>query len=616
MGKPKKSIKTTNKEPIKDLKPLKKEPSFMLHFFVVTGIIVLGYYIFNTVTNFDFIVVWDDDWYVLNNEHIRQFNWTSIKKYFTSYYFANYHPLTTISYSINYYFSKLNPSNYHLTNLLFHFLNIIVVYVFAMKLTRKIYISAFVALIFAIHPMHVESVAWVSERKDVLYSFFFMISLVFYIDYINKVKKLKYYLLSFVFFLMSLLSKSAAVVLPLVFLAIDYFFSRKLDKKLILEKIPFFVLSLIFGLVAIYSQQVTDIENMPLNYNIPEIIVVPFYALLFYLLKFFVPIDSSVFHYYPLKTGDYLSVWYYLLPIVFVGLMIGLYQIKKYRREIIFGTMFFIITLIMVIQLIPIGSAITAERYTYIPYIGLSITIGIVLNSIMENKNNASSKYIPIIIVGIFTIWFTVLAKDGVKLWKNGITLFENVTKLNPNMELGFFNKAKAYEHYKDNEAALAGYNEAIKIRPDYPDALLNRGNIKQSLNDAQSALEDYQKAVKFVKEKDAAMLYNSIGFALGNLRRFDEAITNFNKAIKIDPNLAEAYNNRAISYASIGKFELAISDFNVALKFKPNNYVTYINRGMAKIKINDKKGACDDFYKSKSLGFAEADEQINRNCK
>ena len=223
---------------------LEKKSSKWIYAFAAVVITAIAFFpsLSNGFTN------WDDEVYVINNENIREFSWEKIKYWFGAYHHGNYHPLTMVSYMWEYSISELNPSIYHINNYILHLLNTALVFFFIYKLTDKKEVAIIVATLFGVHPMHVESVAWISERKDLLYSVFYLSTLIVYLGYKHS-PDWKKYLLLLVLFVASLLSKSAAVVLPIVLLLIDYYQQRKLTIKLIIEKIPLFALSIVFGVL-------------------------------------------------------------------------------------------------------------------------------------------------------------------------------------------------------------------------------------------------------------------------------------------------------------------------------------------------------------------------------
>ena len=249
MGNPKKS-----KNYSKVLKPdLSQKPMSLAYKVLLAVVLILTLIVFSNSFKNNFLVNWDDDGYILNNPTIQHLDKGSIHEIFTSFHMGNYHPLTTLTYALEYKFFKLDPLPYHWLNLIFHLCNVVLVFLFIKLLSKKNLAAVITAVLFAVHPMHVESVAWISELKDVLYTFFFLLSLLFYMQFAKK-KNPAVYILSLLMFVLSLLSKSAAVVLPVLLFLIDYFQSHKQNVKSVLLKVPFFILALIFGIIALKSQ--------------------------------------------------------------------------------------------------------------------------------------------------------------------------------------------------------------------------------------------------------------------------------------------------------------------------------------------------------------------------
>ena len=206
-------------------------------------------------------VNWDDIIYIMNNDMIHSFSLENISKIFSTYWMGNYHPFAILSFTFDYQFFKITPQGYHFHNMVLHLVNTALVYFFCFHLmNRRVGIATVAALLFAVHPMHVESVAWISERKDLLYTMWFLMALIAYLFYCRN-KDFKYLGLSLILFLFSLLSKAQAVTLPLSLLALDYFLNRKFTVKTLAEKIPFFLLSLVFGIIAIYAQKADNSIN-------------------------------------------------------------------------------------------------------------------------------------------------------------------------------------------------------------------------------------------------------------------------------------------------------------------------------------------------------------------
>ena len=242
-------------------------------------------------------VKWDDDKYVSNNADFRQLDGQSILRFFSTSYLRMYQPITMISYALDYKVGKLNALTYHRTNLIFHLLNVLLVFYAILLLTKQPAIAAISALFFGIHPLHVESVAWISGRKDLFYAFFYLGSLIAYISYRKRNNSYKFYFLSILFFLLSLFSKSAAVTLPLVLVLTDYYLSNKLAFKNNLDKIPFFVLSVVFGVVSLLSQRVIGSDwDYVIGYTLLDRLFMGAYAFTFYIVKSIFPFGLSAIH--------------------------------------------------------------------------------------------------------------------------------------------------------------------------------------------------------------------------------------------------------------------------------------------------------------------------------
>ena len=281
--------------------------------YILGGILIVTFLLFyNTLTN-NFVNL-DDSGYIKDNPDIKSLSAKNIAAIFSSFYNANYHPFTTLSYAIEYNLFGLNAKPYHFVNLFIHLLNTFMVFRLIKKISGKIEIAAITALFFAIHPMHVESVAWISERKDLLYSFFFISGLSTYYEYIHATaNRNKWYIYTILLFLCSLLSKSTAIIFPLMLLIFDYYFRRGWKKKVLFEKIPFFLLSLVFGVITILSQKSAGAINADLmpEYSLFQRFFVVCFTTSYYIVKLFLPFNLAVLHFAPTE----LPYYYYLSPL-------------------------------------------------------------------------------------------------------------------------------------------------------------------------------------------------------------------------------------------------------------------------------------------------------------
>ena len=363
--------------------------------------------------------------------------------------------------------------------------------------------------------MHVESVAWVSERKDLLYSFFFLCGLITYTKSVkcselgNQFTKYRYIAITFIFFILSLLSKSSAVCFPLVLILIDYYLINNFRLKLnnlkpmkimqyLADKLPFLILAIIFGVISINSQKnygaIIDISH---SFSIFDRIFLVSYSASFYIIRLIMPVKLCIMHDYPTKLSGMLPIEYYLSSIFIISIFVTIIIIKssQFKKDLIFGLLFYLITIIFVLQIIPVGYAITAEHYSYLPYIGLVFTIGIFLLKII-NENKLKILIFKFLLV-IITLIFLMLTYNRNKVWENGVTLFTDVIKKNPNYGDGYNSRGVAYFNMQRYNEAIKDYNKAISLKPDFVEAYNNRGNAYYVLNKYNEAINDWEKAIQ-----------------------------------------------------------------------------------------------------------------------
>ena len=418
--------------------------------------------------------------------------------------------------------------------------------------------------------MHVESVAWVSERKDVLYTAWYFLSLLTYLFYLDRGKKF-YYFLALIFFIVSCLSKAQAVTLPIVLILIDYLSTRKFEWKSVYEKIPFFLLSLIFGIVAIFAQKANNYIN-PLGIPVSQSLFYAPYSLWIYLVKFLVPFHQTGVYNYPLSLEGIMPYYIYFSPLIFLFLIIVVWKTCKSYKYITFGLVFFIATIFPVLQFLSVGGAVVAERYTYIPYIGLSCIVAIAFweywsNSTLTNKNILSLSGIFIMLLMFVLTWNRTL------VWKDSIAFWSDVIEKNPVCVEAYYNRAAMYNEKNEYDKAVKDFTDGLKIDP----------------NDA--------KKLNF---------YSSRAFIYQKMGKYDSALIDCSNAIKKNPDYINAYLDRGILYTDqFGKYDSGISDFKKFLQHKPQDINGNMNLGIAYYKKNDFDSAKLLFLKSIALNPA-----------
>jgi len=613
-------------------------------FFVSLSIITFSIYSFSTKCGY----VWDDGLYITKNNDIQNLRWENIKLFFTSFYAGNYQPLSMLMYAIENKLSHDPISLFHIDNILIHIVNSILVFIVIQKLTSgNVWVASITAAFIAVHPMHVESVTWISERKDVLYTFFFLLSLAFYCDYI---KKPKIYLLAIVclFFVLSCLSKSAAVILPLVLVLFDYYTNRTFHWKMIVEKLPFFVISLAFGIIAINSQKDSgSIQEMAPTMSFIEHISIVSFSSLNYICKAIIPINLSILYPYPIEIGKILPLYYYLSIPVLCSLLFFVWYSRKWGKDILFGFLFFILTIILVLQLIPVGAASMADRYSYVPYIGLFFIIGKLFEKLWDEKRfKKQYKQIAIVVLLIGFVSFASITEMRVKVWENEEILFSDAINKYPQCNFPYFVRASNYiDVYVDRLFANDSINRRIYINKalsDYKNALIYTINPKRKadvlysigysyakLNDIVKAVEYYNKCIEISPNGSTASLnrgscyldyYANIVYKNNKLEHekyLKLAQKDFENVIqytdKIDDK-AKAFFDLALVYFNLQDNVSAIKYNSEAIAIYPDYTDAYNDRGCAKFNMKDYKGALEDYNKVLELNPQDANALANRN--
>jgi tetratricopeptide (TPR) repeat protein len=463
-----------------------------------------------------------------------------------------------LSLAFNYAISGANAWSYHLLNLLLHLINCFLVFRLTLLLSNKNVIIAFTtAALFGIHPVHVESVAWISERKDVLYGLFFLAGLISYTKYADTGSK-KQYLLTILFLVLSLISKPAAVIFPVALFCIDFLRKRKLNFKLVAEKIPFFILALIMGLITVFAQKEAGATGDE-HFGMGTLILFGFYGIMMYVLKMIAPINLSPFYPFP-PVNENLPASYYIAPVFFIGLVILVFATWKKNRAVGFGILFYLANLLLVLQVFSVGSAVIADRYTYIPYIGLFYSIGWLIDRYAKgNIYKAAYIIIPV------TLIFAVLTFKQSTIWFNGETMWKQAIKTAPSSRaysaLGILARK---EH--NNDLALEYDNEAIKINAIDNEAVSNRGNIYFDENKLDLAYNDYKHALSI--KGDYTPTLDNLGALFAVREQYDSSLKYLDSALRVNPDYKPAYRNRGLTYMKLNRNEEAIKDFEKFLKY------------------------------------------------
>jgi len=567
--------------------------------------------VFWQVNHYGFINL-DDPVYVMENSHIQSgitldgFRWA-----FSTTYAEFWHPLTWLSLMFDYQLYGLNAGGYHLTNLILHILSALLLFWLFNRMTCTIWRSAFVAAVFALHPLHVESVAWIAERKDVLSAFFWMLTLCLYVYYTEK-PVIKRYLPVVFSFVLALMSKPMVVTLPVIMILLDYwplrrFESQKLEGnptivvtrkvllKLLWEKIPFFILSAVFSIITLYAQFNPSVKHYPLPL-VPRLANAPV-AFMTYLGKTFVPNHMAVF--YPFS--DQLPVWQ-VWGSVFLILFISVAVIMSMRRlsYLFFGWFWYAITLLPVIGIIPVGGFSMADRYTYLPLIGITVMLAWGIPSLIKPEVMRKKILFPASMAALAIM--AVLTWHQCGYWRDSIDLFNHTLQVTKDNYVAHNNLALALLAQGRTQEAIDHYNKAIRLRPDDINIYSNRGNAYAKLGQRQRAIGDYNEAISL--KPDYATAYINRGNVYNELGQYQMAIEDFNNAVRLRQDSAyTAYNSRGSVYYKLGQYQMAIEDFNNAIRLKPDYADAYNNRGIIYFIQGNNKPGCFDAQKACALG-------------
>ncbi len=510
-------------------------------------------------------VNWDDDDYVVSNMSLRDGGHT--KDILTKPVQGNYHPLTMLSLEMNYSTDpktgEVNAFAFHLWNVILHLLNTALVFYFIWKLTKENTVIAFTAaLLFGVHPMHVESVAWVSERKDVLYTFFYLIACLAYLRYVDSSKTV-HYALSIVWFALSLASKPAAIIFAGTALTIDFYRGRAFSAKLLLEKIPYLLLAGFLTYLTLNAQQTVGATDKAEHFILTNRFFFMFYGYMMYIVKLFWPFGLAAF--YPLPpVNETLPIEYFLSPIVFIATAYLAWRTRKDYPIIAWAFAFYLVNLVLVLQFKVIGSAIIADRYTYMPYIGLFVLLGWFIDKYFKSRQSTA-----LAIVAVLGVALTVLSYQQAQTWKTSASLWDNAIEKVPS-ERAYVNRATMLRKEGNWDKALAYYNEAMHLNKVDHEAYCNRANIYFDKHMDSLALLDYKAALDL--KPDFVPALDNRGALLARAGRSEEALKDLDKALEINPDYKSAYANRAVTLFDLKRFPEAIRDFRKYISYFPND--------------------------------------------
>jgi len=664
--------------------PLAKKDRTYLY--MCLGILALTLFIFHPVAGFDF-VNWDDDRYVIDNPFLKQLTATNILVYFKQFYFLMYLPLTMLTYVVDTAIAGgLKPGMFHFTNLLLHLFNTTMVFFVVLKLETILrgkkdwLMPTIVAALFGIVTSHVESVAWVAERKDVLYTAFLLISFYLYLSY-HQTQKQKFYWLAWFVFVCSLVSKAQAFPFAVILFFLDgLLLGTYLNKRRWLEKIPFVAVAVFFAALAILGNKSDSDGFSSLDYSFFERISFACYGYVMYIVKLFVPFNMAVIHPYPVRVDGHVPFMYWLFVVPVLAVVALFFYLLRKNQRLVFGIAFYSFSIVIILQLFAYHNFLMAERYSYVSSIGIFYILAYGIHEFVLSR--PQFKTIVLAAFGLFVALMCFLTSERLTVWKDSASLWDDELLKYPKVIIAHYNWGNYKAEKGDLKGAMSSYNKALEINSDYIPALSNRGvtegklndpksaladlehvarldpkyknvysnigNVRVMLGDTKSAVKDYDKALSIapdfpdalynrgqakltlqdysgavadfnslIKVKpDYGMVFHARGMALLNLGKSQEALADFLSELQRNPNSFETLYARGVCYLGLKQYDLALSDLNQVVQANPKVAMPYYQRAMVYLGKGAGKQACADFNQALSLGFAPAQQMLAQYCK
>lgn len=538
--------------------------------------------VYYQVYSFGF-VNYDDGEYVYQNPHIRNgITTATIKWAFTTGYCCFWHPLTWLSHALDRQLFGDNPAGHHITGVIFHIANALLVFWIFKKMTNAIGASAFVAALFALHPLHVESVAWVSERKDVLSTFFWLLTMWAYVRYVRRTSVSRY-LLIVLFFVLGMMSKPMLVTLPFVLLLLDYWPLGRFDKArlktirfLITEKIPLFAIAFGASIVAYVVQKKGGAIPTGENFAFPIRLANGCISYMQYIIKMIWPTKLAMF--YPHPEQDVSVLFAVMSAVILLAVTILVIRFSKGHRYLFTGWFWYIGTLVPVIGLVQVGGHAMADRYTYITLTGLFIIIAWGLPELLSKWR---FREIVLSIAAIISLTaMGIKANIQTSYWSNSVALFSHAIGVTRNNAEAHCGLGIAYGNLGRHQESIESLKRSISIDPDYADAYYNLGVTFGRLGRWQDAIEAFKQAIKAMP--DWAEVHCSLGEAYVSIGSYQDALETYKQAIRIDPALAKARCGLGAVYIDLERYQESVEPLQQAVVIRRNYTDAYYNLGVA----------------------------------
>jgi len=591
---------------------------------------------------------WDDPAYVARSAQLAGFSAGDLRLAFSHFFLGNYHPLSLLSLAADYRIGGGAAVVYHATSLLFHVVCTLLAFVFARELIGGRVAPAVTALLFGLHPLHVESVAWVSARKDVLYAAFFLAACSVYVRAARSstARPLAAHVGVLLCFVLSLLSKGMAVAFAPTAVAIDWALGRPLlSRRVIAEKLPLFALALVFGVVAVFAQRSAGQLTGEVSWSAGERLILAARGFGTYLAKLVHPWELSAWYPYPTRVEGGLPTHLLAWPLAAgaVGVLFAV-AVRRGWRTLGFGIAFYTSNVFFVLQWVDVGGASLADRYTYVASLGFFLVVGAGFESL--SRAGPAVRAAAWALLAAHLILLFALTHQRCRVWQDGIHLWSDVIAHYPENGYARHVRGAAWLDRGDFEAARADLDEAVRLEPEHAAfhvdlglalqglgqldaaarafdraidlddtlaaAFVDRGNLRQSRGELEAALADYDRALALEPPR-AATHYNR-GNCLFRLGRPEAALADYEQAVVLEPGHAAALYNRALAQLELGDSERALASLGEALAADPENAEAHLLRGRLRRQRGQLDEACADLGRAAALGEAVSHEELQES--
>jgi tetratricopeptide (TPR) repeat protein len=582
-----------------------RDPQFQSRCLIYGGLALVTLAVYLPALHHGF-VEYDDQQYVTDNPRVQAgLSWTGLVWAF-GFHAGNWHPLAWLSHMADCQFYGARAGGHHLTSILLHIASTLLLFSVLNRMTNAMWRSAAVAALFAWHPLHVESVAWVAERKDVLCAFFWMLTLWLYVRHAAR-PSIARYLFALGSFVLCLMAKPMGVTLPFVLLLLDYWPLGRVTgdgwrvasvRRLVVEKIPFLALSAIACVLTLRAQELAIVSTagLPVSQRVAHALV----AYNHYLVAMFVPQNLAV--YYPYQI--HLPTLTITCAIIVLGLTTLLALNMRCRPWLMVGWLWYLGTLVPVIGLVQVGDQAWADRYTYLPLIGLFVAIVWFACEIIKSRLVLQCASV-IVAAGLIAATSAQLG-----YWQNTRSLFEHTDKVTPKnyMAITILGSLLAKEHKYDE--AMGYYRTALRYSPGFPEAHFFLGNALDEQGKLDEAVAEYQKSLWFRPTQEQTHIF--MGIALAKQKKYDEAMAHYNAALKLNPDSAVAQNNLARLLHTLGKLDAAVEHYHAALEIDPKLALAHNNLGILLIQKGKLKEGAVQLREAMRLDPTNSETRLN----